>query len=131
MLKLIILIQPGTNYSGNGVYWLQECHRINARKNFVNSLLWGMVSSELHYCVANIHDPHLMWKALEKQASNSAGIAALSMYGALNEASIDKDETLTAFFARITQMRDHLKNTDNEVTDKNFRALVLNKCRRR
>jgi hypothetical protein len=44
-------------------FWMQECHRINACKNSANAILWGMVSSELHHCVSNIHDPHLMWKA--------------------------------------------------------------------
>jgi hypothetical protein len=108
--------------------WKQEYLRIDACKNAANSILWGMVSAELHHCVTNIDEPPFMWKALETQASKSAGISAISMSGRLNEAAIDKDGSLTAFFARLTQMRDHLKGTKHAVTDDNFGALIINKC---
>jgi hypothetical protein len=112
----------------NHDHWILEWSRIRSNNASTSSLLWDMVSADLASSITDIHHPYTMWQTLEKQAVSSAGISSISMMAHFNNATINKGESVTGFFACLMEMRNHLRNTKHEITDDNLGGSIINTC---
>ena len=90
------------------------------------AILKGACSDELRNHIEKIGTSAEMWKILEKYANSASSIKGRErLLNYFERLKPKTGESISKFLGEITSIRDQLKNTDQEITDRTFRNKIL------
>ena len=90
------------------------------------AILKGACSDELRNHIEKIGTSAEMWKILEKYANSASSIKGRErLLNYFERLKPKTGESISKFLGEITSIRDQLKNTDQEISDRTFRNKIL------